>query len=373
MSDLPRPDFIDRDPQQVEAEAIALYEAIADKKLYPAQPERLLLDVLHYRESLVRLAIQDAAEQNLVNYARGVNLDQLGALLGVTRLQPSKARCTLQFSKDPGAVGTSLVVPAGTRASDFEGNILFATEENLTIPPGDAAGLVFADALLSGAQANGLGLGALTDLVDPTPGIATVTNTTVTNGGADLEADERLRTRIKLAPNLFSVAGSTGAYLYWVLTADQTIIDAAIVNEVPPFLMRVNVYPLTSDGPATSEILDKVADVLTDEKIRPLTDDVQVIAPSTVNYTLQANITLYSTADAAILQDQLDAAAQRFADLKRLKLGQDIVRSQAIAALSLPGVYGVSLVQPATDLVIAASAWANCTGITITLVGTNDG
>lgn len=373
MSDLPRPDFIARDPQQVEREAIALYEQTVQKTLYPAQPERLLLDVLNYRETLVRLGIQDAAEQNLVNYARGVNLDHLGALLGVVRLQPSRARTTLQFSKDPGAVSLSLVVPAGTRAGNLERDRTFATEANLTIGAGIASGTVFADAAIVGVAQNGLLPNAINQLIDSVPGIAAVANTTTTNGGADLEADDRLRERIKIAPNLFSVAGSRGAYLYWILTSDQTIIDAAIVQSSPPFLMRVKIYPLTAAGPATTEILDKVADTLTDEKIRPLTDDVQVLAPTTINYTIAASIVLYANADAGILQAQLNAAATAFAAQKRLKLGQDIIRSQVIAALSLPGVYSVALISPNADLAIAPNEWANATATTIILTGTNDG
>ncbi len=375
MTNLPRPDFIDRDPQRIERDAIARYEALTDKTLYPAQPERLLLDVLNYREALLRIAIQDAAEQNLVNYARGANLEHLGALLGVTRLQPSKARTTLRFTKDPGAVGMSIVVPAGTRAStnNVLEQFLFATETNLTIPAGETIGDAIADCSLSGTAANGLSIGAINNLFDRVPGIASVSSLTTTAGGADLESDERLRTRVKLAPNLFSVAGSYGAYLYWILTSDQSIIDAAIIRGEYPRLVQVFIYPLTESGLPSIEVLDRVTDLVSAETIRPLTDEVLVEAPTEAPYTITASVVLYSNAQAAILQAQLDQAAADFAQQKRLKLGQDIPRSQVIAALSLPGVYSVSLTSPATDLIVAPNEWANCTAITITLSGTNDG
>lgn len=60
------PDFIDRDPAQITSEMIAQYEEASGKKLYPAQAERLLIDLFAYRENLVRIAIQEAAKQNLV-------------------------------------------------------------------------------------------------------------------------------------------------------------------------------------------------------------------------------------------------------------------------------------------------------------------
>lgn len=373
MTNLPRPDFLPRDPQQIERDAIARYEALTDKKLYPAQPERLLLDVLNYRETLLRLAIQDAAEQNLVNYARGVNLDHLGALLNVTRLQPSKARTTLQFTKDPGAAGLSLVVPAGTRVSTFDGGQIFSTEANLTIGVGITSGTVIADSIAVGTAANGLLPGEIDTLFTPVPGIATVSNTTTSSGGADLEDDERMRKRVKLAPNLFSVAGSEGAYLYWILTSDQTIIDTAIIRGSAPRLVQVNIYPLVETGLPSVEVLDRVRDLVGAERIRPLTDEVVVSAPTQITYTLTAQVTLYSSADAAILQSQLNQAAANFVQQKRLKLGQDVPRSQAIAALSLPGVYSVTLTSPATDLIIAPNEWANCTSISVTIAGTNDG
>uniref|UniRef100_A0A1A9WW60 Collar domain-containing protein n=1 Tax=Glossina brevipalpis TaxID=37001 RepID=A0A1A9WW60_9MUSC len=66
---------------------IAWYEKVSGKTLYPAQDERLLINLIAYREALVRLAIQDTAEQNLVAFARAPMLDYLGELvenLGLT-------------------------------------------------------------------------------------------------------------------------------------------------------------------------------------------------------------------------------------------------------------------------------------------------
>ena len=46
----------------------------------------LLINLVAYRESLLRIAIQEAAKQNLVNYALYPMLDYLGELVGVFRL-----------------------------------------------------------------------------------------------------------------------------------------------------------------------------------------------------------------------------------------------------------------------------------------------
>ncbi|EFB3081181.1 TPA: baseplate protein, partial [Escherichia coli] len=54
---LTEPDFIERDADKITAEMIAKYEADTGKTLYPAQAERLLIDLWAYREMLVRVAV----------------------------------------------------------------------------------------------------------------------------------------------------------------------------------------------------------------------------------------------------------------------------------------------------------------------------
>lgn len=119
------PDFIDRDPAQITSEMIAQYEEASGKKLYPAQAERLLIDLFAYRENLVRIAIQEAAKQNLVAYSRAPMLDYLGELVGVHRLPAQAAKTTLQFSVTQ-AAKSNLVIPQGTRASASD-SVMFAT------------------------------------------------------------------------------------------------------------------------------------------------------------------------------------------------------------------------------------------------------
>ncbi|MEW5790045.1 MAG: baseplate assembly protein [Pseudomonadota bacterium] len=79
-------DVIPNDPQAITAEIVSQYETATGKTLYPAQVERLLIDLIVYRETLLRAAINDAARQNLVRFARPPMLDYLGELVGVTRL-----------------------------------------------------------------------------------------------------------------------------------------------------------------------------------------------------------------------------------------------------------------------------------------------
>jgi hypothetical protein len=67
LTGLADPEFVTRDPQQVIEEMIAQFETLTDRTLYPAQVERLLINLTAYRESMTREAIQDAGKQNLVS------------------------------------------------------------------------------------------------------------------------------------------------------------------------------------------------------------------------------------------------------------------------------------------------------------------
>jgi hypothetical protein len=83
---LPSPAFVTDadglDPTAIVNDMISAYQTATGRTLYPAQVERLYVNLSAYRESLVRNAIQYAALQNLLAYAVYPNLDYLGALLG---------------------------------------------------------------------------------------------------------------------------------------------------------------------------------------------------------------------------------------------------------------------------------------------------
>ena len=98
MRELPKPEFVKIDPAAVEADLIARYEAKSGKTLYPAQIERLFIDLIAYTRSRVDMSIQNAGEQLLVRFARGVILDYLGELVATPRLLAQPARCQIRFS-----------------------------------------------------------------------------------------------------------------------------------------------------------------------------------------------------------------------------------------------------------------------------------
>ena len=376
---LPIPSFVNDadglDPNRILQDMIASFQNLAGRTLYPAQVERLLIDLYAYRESLVRNAIQYAAMQCLVAFSAFPMLDYLGQLVGVTRLSAQGALCTLQFTLGA-AQPNPLTVAAGTLVGTQDGAFAFATSADLTLPAGATTGTVFASSTTPGAGGNGYAIGQVSVQLNPNTLISAVSNTTVTSGGGDNESDAHLRDRIQAAPNRFSVAGPSGAYRFWALSADPSIIDVSVTTPVPGTVdVWVLVGPVTqpasspvSSVVASGALLAKVAAIVNADTIRPLTDTVNALAVSEVDYQISGTVTLYSDADPAVTMSAANAAAVALAQNLAMRIQRDIVPEEIIAAIgSVPGVYRVTLSAPSYTQ-LSAGQWANCTAITLSQV-----
>jgi phage-related baseplate assembly protein len=376
---LPIPQFVNDadglDPNLILQDMIASFSALTGRYLYPAQVERLLIDLYAYRESLVRNAIQNAAMQNLVAFSSYPMIDYLGQLVGVTRLPAVGASCTLEFtlaSSQP----FSFTIRAGALIGTKDGAFIFATSDDLTIAPGMTSGTVFAASTTTGKGANGYGVGEISIQLNPNSLIAGVTNITIPTGGGDLETDDHLRDRIQAAPNRFSVAGPVGAYRFWALSADPGIEDVLIYSPVPG---TVNVYVLMGpvDQPAappnttaiaSDAILSKVFKIVNSDSVRPLTDTVYALAVTEVDYSVVGTVTLYSDAEPSVAMAAANNAAQQLAQNLAERIQRDIVPEEFIAAIgSAPGVYRVQLSQPVYTQ-LTPGQWSNCVAITLTQV-----
>lgn len=373
---LPPPVFVNDadglDPNLILADMVSEFEAASGRTLQPAQVERLLINLYAYRESLVRNAIQYAGQQNLLAYAVFPMLDYLGQLLGITRLQAQGATTTLQFTL-ANPLSVSYTVPGGTLAGTSDGQYAFATSEDLTIPAGSTTGLVQAVCTTAGTGGNGYLVGQINVQLNPSVLVSAVTNTTVSSGGTAPETDDHLRSRIQAAPNQFSVAGPAGAYRFFALGADPSVIDAQVTSPAPG---QVNVHVLTGPisqqpaaspnpvGIASSALLEKVQSALSADNVRPLTDTVNTLAVTEVDYQIVGTITIYADADPTATMAAANTAAQEFAIALASRIQRDIVPSQVIEALSVPGVYEVTLSSPAYTQ-LQTGQWANCTGISL--------
>lgn len=365
------PEFVKVDPTAIEANLISRYEDATGKVLYPAQVERLFINQIAYSHSLALSAIQHAGEQLLVRFSRGPILDYLGELVGTPRLLSRPASCWLVFSiTEPR--GTALTIRAGTRVASSDGTLAFATTQSVTIEAGQLTVRVRATCTAPGSSGNGWAVGQIGSLVAPIEGVSVV-NDTVPAGGADEEDDDPYRERIILAPEAYTNAGSRGAYRYHAMAVDQSIIDVEVhgPSEGQP-AGQVALYPLTSSGLPGDDLLERIAALVSGERVRPLNDTVRVLRPVEVVYVIRAHVTLYSTADRATAMQAAQRAADAYASERRAGLGRDLVPEQISTALQVAGVYRARVETPALRSV-QGNEWANCEAIELIYAGVSDG
>ncbi len=229
MTKLPEPNFIDRDPDTITKEWIERYEEKSGKALQPAQIERLMIDVGAYRETVLRMEIQETAKKNLLSYAPFDILKHIGEPLGFEQLLANCSSTTLKFTLE-NPLEFNFTIPHGTEVETKDGLFVFQTDQDVIIYAGSKDATVKATCETAGAASNNYILGSINNLITPLSYISKVENTTISSGGADDETADNLRDRIRQAPEKFSNAVSRGAYRYHTLSAHQSIIDVAITS-----------------------------------------------------------------------------------------------------------------------------------------------
>lgn len=362
------PDFITRDAAQIVQEMVADFESRTGKTLYPAQPERLYIDFMAYREVLLRSQVQDAALLNLVRYSRGTILDELANDRGESRLPAFAAGCVLEF-RVPVAQQADFVIPAGTVVSTSNGALSVASSTDATLPAGQLAVTVKASATEAGAQGNGYVAGQINQLVSilavPPIGFA-VSNITTTDGGAEEETNERLQQRLLTVFDRYSVAGPEPAYRYIAMKSHPSVVDVAVRGHYP-YPGDVTLYPLLDAGLPGQTVVDAVQVAVSDEKVRVLNDAVVAAIPIERAYQVRGTLTLKAGTREADVLPQARAAAQKLVDELSASLGGDIVPSQFVAAVQ-PLVHRVELTEPVFTA-CERWEWRHCTGIELTVAG----
>jgi len=359
--------IVDDDLAQTLAATIADYEQRAGKVLQPAHIERLLINTFAYREHLLRQQVNEAYRQQHPRFATGLMLDLCGDDVSTPRLQAQPALTTLRFSATLSGL-EQITIPKGTRVN--AGQTSFVTTEAALLTAAQSSAEVAAECAESGSVGNGWSVGQINSLAErlhPTIDVA-VSNTTVSAGGVEIEDDEAYRERVLLAPESFSVAGPVGAYQYWARQASPAVVDVHVANDTDgggqPIGGRVAVTVLAKDGLPNAELIGKIQAALSAEKRRPLCDTVVVKAPTAVDYTLDAELTLFTGTDARTAKAAAEQAWAAYEAARRSRLGLDIVPLDIMSALKVAGVYNVVLHNlPLT--VVKPDQWARCTRATI--------
>lgn len=341
----PNISFVDTDTEALTNSLIRAFERFAGRTLYPADPVRLF--ILWIADIIIqeRVNIDFSAKQNFPRYAEGEYLDSLAELFkDVYRLEPEAARTTIRFTLSVER-DTATVIPAGTRLSAGE-EIVFATVDALTIPAGSLTGEVKAVCQTAGEIGNGFIPGQITKLVDIFPYFQRAENTTESAGGADWESDAAFYARIRESMETFSTAGPLGGYEYHAKSASALIVDVKATSPEPG---EVDVRVLLAGGELPGEeALKAVSEVLSADKVRPLTDHVTVAAPETVPYNI--DVTYYTQTGGALgpemVAQNVAAAVAEYQRWQAAKMGRDVNPSYLTSLLMQTGAKRVEVRSP---------------------------
>lgn len=317
--------FVETGAQSIYNTVIMNLMDYCGEALYPADERRI------FGEALVAVVVglyndfNDKARQRMLQYARGAVLDAIGDRYNVKRAAATSATATFRFTVSA-TQATNIIIPIGTRVT-ADGDVYFATTAAAVIQAGEISVDVEGACTVGGAQYNGYTEGQISTLVDLIPYVSAA-NITATEGGDDGEpyntvGDNRYRERIRLAPASFSTAGAESSYRFHVLKADADIVDVAIIS---PSATVVNIYPLLSGGvPADDATIEKVVEALNGD-VRPLTDKVNVIAPSQSFYNIDIRYYCEASNEAAVIEaiEGDGGAIDKYVEWQRGALGRSI-------------------------------------------------
>lgn len=311
--------------------------------LSAASPYKLLImgaSAIGYQ--IVQL-LDQKGKANFLRYAQGAALDNLASFKKIVREPAKKAEATVRFTMT--STRTSATgIPAGTRVST-EDNIYFEVKSYSEIPAGSLYADVKVQAIDAGEAGNGIAAGLISKIVDPLPYIESVTSTTISAGGADIESDADLTYRVYMAPAGYSVAGPKDAYEYFAKSFRSDVSDVEVYSPEPckvtvRFLLDGGVIP---DQKTRNEMLS----YLSDETRRPLADQVSIEVPEEVGYniTLTYWIAGSKAASAVSIQSAVNAAIADYQVWQRA-MGRDINPTELTARIRNAGAKRVSVTAP---------------------------
>lgn len=348
--------FVETDTETIINSMIALFELMYEemtgkkKKVYPGSPERLFISWCAAIVIQQRVLIEETAKKNVPRYAEGEYLDSLAELFhDIERLpaEPAVAtfRCYISEQQPQ-----SVYVPAGTRIT-FDGEITFATTEELEIKAGELYGDVVAECQTAGTVGNDLAPGQVTEIVDVYDYFLSVENITKTSGGTDEEEDAEYYYRMRESMESFSTAGPENGYIYFAKSVSTAISDIAATS---PEAGVVDVRVLLKDGQeATETILQQIEEKLNAKDVRPMTDIVTVSVPDEdiFNIDLTYYIERNTQASNTIIAQEAAAAVEKYISWQTEKMGRDINPSKLVEMLMAAGVKRIDVREPVFSVV----------------------
>ena len=338
--------FIPTDTDSVISIAVAMYEKLTGTVVHPASPE---MQFIRWVSNIIiqeRVLNNYTGNQNIPSRAEGENLDALAELTYLRERPESKAAtCKMKFSISE-AQDTAILIPAGTRITDTNGTLTWETVADVYVPIGQTSAEIQAQCQTVGIIGNGYAVGQINALVDVYDYYSECKNVTASEGGADRATDDEYYELMRDSMDAFSCAGARGGYIYWAKQVSTEIADV-VANSPTPGVVKI--YVLMEGGAlAGAQMKSEVLAACSEDRRRPLTDQVSVADAEVVTYNI--NFTYYlqngRTKSAAEIAAAVNEAVEQYKAWQCAKLGRDINPDELREYLYHTGVKRIELTAP---------------------------
>lgn len=349
--------------QEWKTKLVSWFETSEDgpkRKLYPAQYEMLLINMLAYGFSLLGKEAQMAAEQRWLLFAKGKHLDILAANNSTYRLKASKATCRVRFQLKA-EFSRDVLLSAGQIIK--AGDIVFVTDEQVTLPAGMLSVEVGVTAEQAGPAANGLLAGQIKDWSSSDAPELSVVNITQSQGGAAEEDDDSLRVRAANAHDRISKAGGRESYRQQVRAFSPSIMDVEVIR---PQEGHIWIYALLDSGLPSDDFKSRLGAFMAPENKRPQGDNVSFPNPQAVTFSISGTAKVtgdLNAAKAKLEKDLVDAAK-----IWSRSLG-DYLALSALSCVARTNDFLIDIDLSVTGLAnrqLQPHQFAVCTGVSIT-------
>ncbi len=291
--------------------------------------------------------IEQTGRMNLLKYASGAFLDNLGALKNLKRNENAKSTVTIRFNKDNSVLQNEIVIPARTRVTTEDYEVFWETPDiEVTIPAGRLYIDVDCTCTEDGSFSNGFEYGEIAVLADTVAFIRSIGNTNASAGGADYESDDAFRLRILNAPSGYSTAGAADSYCYFIKQLDSQIADVAV--EAGENDGELTAYILTYSGAPTADQITAIQALIDNADFRPLTDKVTVAAATYITYgvDLLYYVSRKNESKLTSIRMAVEKAVDEFIAAQSVSLGKNVNPSALIQKVMNAGACRVQLNAP---------------------------
>lgn len=342
--------FVDTDSEGIVADLTAKYEELTGRTLLPSDPDKMFIQWIAGVIVQQRIIINYAANQNIPSRATGENLDALGeTIYNVVRPQAKPAQCIVRFTiSEPQE--TTITIPKGTKVTDTSSTLTWRTTEDTAIAIGNTYVDVTIECETAGTVGNGYAPGQINVLIDVDNVLyySKCENIDTSGNGSEAATDSEYYELMRAGLEAYSTAGPKGAYEYHAKSASTSIADVCVINpaDSPGY---VNIYAIMDDGTiADNETKAAILAACNDDKVRPLTDVVQVCDPDICNFTIILTYYIENNSEksAAEIETAINSAVKEYIEWQCGKIGRDINPSKLMWLLKDSGAKRIDITSP---------------------------